>query len=146
MYGTPQPGMPWPSYTVSTCFWRSLAMEMARRTRTSLRASGIRVPEGKDPANSRVCLLVLVPSAAPMLGVGAALGTSTSKHTLEFAGSFPSGTRIPEARNDVRVRRAISMANDRQKQVDTVYEGHGIPGWGVPYIYYQDTMPTAAQL
>jgi len=48
--------------------------------------------------------------------------------------------------NDVRVRRAISMAIDRQKQVDTVYEGHGILGWGVPYIYYQDKMPTAAQL
>ena len=46
--------------------------------------------------------------------------------------------------NDVRVRRAISMAIDRQKQVDTVFEGHGILGWGVPYIYYQDTMPTAA--
>jgi peptide/nickel transport system substrate-binding protein len=48
--------------------------------------------------------------------------------------------------NDVRVRRAISMAIDRQKQVETVYEGHGIPGWGVPYIYYQDKMPTLAQL
>jgi peptide/nickel transport system substrate-binding protein len=48
--------------------------------------------------------------------------------------------------NDVRVRRAISMAIDRQKQVDTVYEGHGILGWGIPYIYYQDKMPTAAQL
>src|SRR5437899_259058 len=48
--------------------------------------------------------------------------------------------------NDVRVRRAISMAIDRQKQVDTVYEGHGIPGWGVPYIYYQDKPPTLAQL
>ncbi len=48
--------------------------------------------------------------------------------------------------NDVRVRRAISMAIDRQKQVDTVFEGHGIPGWGVPYIYYQDKMPTLAQL
>ena len=34
--------------------------------------------------------------------------------------------------NDVRVRRAISMAIDRQKQVDTVFEGHGILGWGVP--------------
>ena len=32
--------------------------------------------------------------------------------------------------NDVRVRRAISMAIDRQKQVDTVYEGHGILGLG----------------
>ena len=48
--------------------------------------------------------------------------------------------------NDVRVRRAISMAIDRQKQVDTVFEGHGIPGWGVPYIYYQDKAPTLAQL
>ena len=48
--------------------------------------------------------------------------------------------------NDLRVRRAISMAIDRQKQVDTVYEGHGIPGWGVPYIYYQDTMPTLKDL
>ena len=47
--------------------------------------------------------------------------------------------------NDVRVRRAISMAIDRQKQVDTVFEGHGILGWGVPYIYYQDKAPTAAQ-
>ena len=45
--------------------------------------------------------------------------------------------------NDLRVRRAISMAIDRQKQVDTVFEGHGIIGWGVPYHYYSDTMPTA---
>src|SRR5216683_1358107 len=37
MYGTPQPRMPWPSYTVSTCFWRSTAIEMARRTRRSLK-------------------------------------------------------------------------------------------------------------
>src|SRR6266849_254706 len=44
--------------------------------------------------------------------------------------------------NDLRVRRAISMAIDRQTQVDTVYEGHGIIGWGIPYIYYQDAMPT----
>ncbi len=48
--------------------------------------------------------------------------------------------------NDIRVRRAMSMAIDRQKQVDTVFEGHGIPGWGVPYVYYQDKMPTLAQL
>ena len=48
--------------------------------------------------------------------------------------------------NDVRVRRAISMAIDRQKQVDTVFEGHGILGWGVPYIYYQDKPPTAKDL
>jgi ABC-type transport system substrate-binding protein len=48
--------------------------------------------------------------------------------------------------NDLRMRRAISMAIDRQKQVDTVYEGHGILGWGVPYIYYQDKAPTAKDL
>jgi ABC-type transport system substrate-binding protein len=48
--------------------------------------------------------------------------------------------------NDVRVRRAISMSIDRQKMVDTVFEGHGIAGWGVPYIYYTDKAPTLAQL
>jgi peptide/nickel transport system substrate-binding protein len=48
--------------------------------------------------------------------------------------------------NDLRVRRAISMSIDRRKQVDTVFEGHGIPGWGVPYMYYQDKMPTLAEL
>jgi peptide/nickel transport system substrate-binding protein len=48
--------------------------------------------------------------------------------------------------NDVRVRRAISMAIDRQKQVDTIYERHAILGWGIPYIYFQDKPPTAAQL
>ena len=48
--------------------------------------------------------------------------------------------------SDVSVRRAISMAIDRQKQVDTVFEGHGIPGWGVPYMYYQDKAPTLAEL
>ncbi len=48
--------------------------------------------------------------------------------------------------NDVRVRRAISMAIDRQRQVDTIYEGHAILGWGIPYIYFQDKAPTAAQL
>jgi hypothetical protein len=40
----------------------------------------------------------------------------------------------------------MSMAIDRQKQVDTVFEGHGIPGWGVPYIYWQDELPSAADL
>ena len=61
----------------------------------------------------------------------------------------PFGVSLSQDRppfNDVRVRRAISMAIDRQKQVDTVFEGHGIPGWGVPYHYYQDKPPTLAEL
>ena len=48
--------------------------------------------------------------------------------------------------NDVRVRRAISMAIDRQKQVNTLYEGHAILGWGVPYFYWQDELPSGADL
>jgi peptide/nickel transport system substrate-binding protein len=48
--------------------------------------------------------------------------------------------------NDVRVRRAISMAIDRQKHANTLYEGHAILGWGIPYFYWQDELPSAADL
>jgi peptide/nickel transport system substrate-binding protein len=48
--------------------------------------------------------------------------------------------------NDVRVRRAISLAINRQKQVDTLFEGHAILGWGIPYFYFQDELPAAADL
>jgi len=48
----------------------------------------------------------------------------------------------PAALHDVRVRRALSMAIDRQRMVDTVFEGHGLLAAGVPWIYYQDAKPT----
>ena len=66
------------------------------------------------------------------------------KNTLALFGLALASERAPF--NDLRVRRAISMAIDRQKQVDTVFEGHGMLGWGIPYIYYQDKPPPAAQL
>lgn len=40
--------------------------------------------------------------------------------------------------SDIRVRRAISMASDRQATVDSIYEGSAITGWPIPWGYAQD--------
>jgi len=40
----------------------------------------------------------------------------------------------------------MSMAIDRQKQVDTLFEGHAVLGWGIPYFYFQDERPVASDL
>lgn len=48
--------------------------------------------------------------------------------------------------NDVRVRRAISMAIDRRAQVQSIFQGHAITGWGIPYFYFQSNAYTDDQL
>ena len=49
--------------------------------------------------------------------------------------------------NDVRVRRAMSMAIDRQKQIDTIYGGHAMYRLGHPVFLLRATsIPSAADL
>jgi ABC-type transport system substrate-binding protein len=76
--------------------------------------------------------------------------TTPSAVVLEYNGALsPFGLALSQDKppfNDLRVRRAISMAIDRQKQVDSLYNGHAIIGWGVPYIYWSDELPSTAEL
>lgn len=48
--------------------------------------------------------------------------------------------------HDIRVRRALSMAIDRQRQIDTLFEGQGIGGWGIPYFFYREEPPSLKEL
>jgi peptide/nickel transport system substrate-binding protein len=48
--------------------------------------------------------------------------------------------------NDVRVRRAVSMAIDRKAQVKSIFQDHGIVGWGIPFFFHQETAYTDDQL
>jgi peptide/nickel transport system substrate-binding protein len=48
--------------------------------------------------------------------------------------------------NDVRVRRAISMAIDRKAQVKSIFQDHANTGWGIPFFFAQDGVFTDDQL
>jgi ABC-type transport system substrate-binding protein len=48
--------------------------------------------------------------------------------------------------NDPRVRQAMSLASDRKAIVSSIFSGHGIPGWGVPWVFAQDAAWTDDQL
>ncbi|MQA00857.1 MAG: hypothetical protein GEU80_16305 [Dehalococcoidia bacterium] len=48
--------------------------------------------------------------------------------------------------DDERVRRAMSLAFDRRTLIDSLYSGHGIWGWGVPWAFAQDEVWTEEQL
>ena len=48
--------------------------------------------------------------------------------------------------NDVRVRRAMSMATDRKAQVKSIFQDHGIVGWGIPFFFHQENAYTDEQL
>jgi peptide/nickel transport system substrate-binding protein len=44
------------------------------------------------------------------------------------------------------VRRAISMAIDRKAQVKSIFQDHGIMGWGIPFLYSQENAYSDEQL
>jgi peptide/nickel transport system substrate-binding protein len=48
--------------------------------------------------------------------------------------------------NDERVRRAMSLAHDRETVLEALYRGLGIPGWGVPWAFAQDEPWSQEQL
>ena len=48
--------------------------------------------------------------------------------------------------NDPRVRRAISMAIDRRAQVQSIFQNHGILGWGIPFAFVQEAGYSEDQL
>ncbi len=47
--------------------------------------------------------------------------------------------------NDPRVRQALSMAIDRNAQLQSIFSGHATYGWGIPWIYFQDAAVTPDQ-
>jgi peptide/nickel transport system substrate-binding protein len=78
--------------------------------------------------------------------------TSSDSHLHMFEGKaahsvFSPAMDLTQAPfQDPRVRQAISLASDRKTILKTIYGDHGIIGWGVPWVFVQDTPWSDAQL
>lgn len=50
---------------------------------------------------------------------------------------LPAMNLNTEPFSDIRVRRAMALATDREGTIASLFQGHGIKGWGVPWVFAQ---------